>query len=99
MDALLDPGSSVVEFACPRCGHQAVDEWETIADRHPASWRCNACLSGFSVLIVECQHCAAETSDVALCEAELEPASRLRCRSCSHLCLHDEVQAKSADAA
>ncbi len=74
--------SDYLDFGCPRCGHVVRDEYETLDALTPTDWRCDNCDRLFNVLLLDCQHCASETTSVALIAAEQPPPQYLVCRSC-----------------
>ena len=73
---------SCLTFECPRCGEAAHDDYETLAADAPQEWRCTACHRVFSVLLVECLGCAAETVSVAMIAAEQPLPAHVPCSAC-----------------
>lgn len=80
-DITTDTGNSLA-FACPRCGHLARDEYETLDAMSPTDWRCDHCAKFFNILLLDCPHCASETVSVALIAAEQPSPQYFVCRSC-----------------
>ncbi|NUZ09121.1 hypothetical protein [Piscinibacter koreensis] len=90
-DTTSDAGS-YLDFGCPRCGHAARDEYETLDPMSPTNWRCDRCARMFNVLLFECATCATETVFVAMIAAEQPPPVDLLCPSCHRGVLdHEEV--------
>jgi transcription elongation factor Elf1 len=86
-----------LRLECPRCGHEAVDEFEVIDAGAPASWRCGACGKSFSVLLTECEACGGESVDVALQSNEHRTLEALRCRDCGSSVMRHEYACDQGD--
>jgi transcription elongation factor Elf1 len=81
-----------LRFGCPRCGHVARDEYETLEALTPTEWRCDHCARVFNVLLLDCLHCGYESTSVALIAAEQPPPQYLVCPSCQRAAVdHEEV--------
>ena len=91
MDDPLIESDSALQFHCPRCGQSERDDYEVIDMAVPTDWRCGACQRLFSVLVCECEHCAAEVVSVALSEAKHPAPSEVVCPQCGRRCLQNEV--------
>ncbi len=86
-----DTGDSLA-FGCPRCGHAAHDEYESLDSMSPTDWRCDHCAKVFNVVLIECPHCATETISVALIAAEQPSLHYFACPVCHRPALdHEEA--------
>ncbi len=82
---------SVLTFPCPRCGDVQRDEFEVMNPNVPTDWRCEACERVFSVLLIDCAICAAETAYVALTAAEHDGCREdTRCPCGARRCCDEE---------
>jgi transcription elongation factor Elf1 len=91
------PADSGLRFACPRCGHEAADDYEVIEPQVPARWRCGACATAFSVLLLECEGCGTESVEVALHASEHTALADMTCRACGQPRVSHEAALASAE--
>lgn len=82
MNPPCDDVESVLTFPCPRCGDAQRDEFEVLDFNVPTDWRCASCGRVFSVQLIDCSHCAAESVFVALTASEHPSYRELTCCHC-----------------
>lgn len=78
---------NVLRVPCPRCEQLQDDEYETLSERRSSAWVCDSCCKEFSVLLVECEHCAHENIEAALAASEHSRLEDMGCKSCGKRCL------------
>lgn len=85
--------ASSLTFECPRCGEVQQDDYEVIDLDIPTDWRCASCGRIFSVHLIDCPSCAAETAFVAFAASE-HPRYRevTCCRCCKRRYGSEEVE-------
>jgi len=90
----LEGHFSALQFQCPRCAELHCDDYEMLDIGVPSEWRCSGCGRLFTILLTECDYCAAEAIEVALVATELAYVSTLPCPSCGkRSAQHEEAQA------
>jgi len=90
----LEGHFSALQFQCPRCAELHCDDYEMLDIGVPSEWRCSGCERLFTILLTECDYCAAEAIEVALVATELAYVSTLPCPSCGkRSAQHEEAQA------
>lgn len=70
--------------ACPRCGTDKADAFETMT-RDVADWtRCLHCKRDFRYLILFCEECCEESAFSWISQREGDHCAGLTCQSCGH---------------
>lgn len=90
MDESFTAAAQTLVFQCPRCAHQNSDDFEVLDVATPSPWCCAGCTRTFSVMLRECEHCGAESIDVALHSSELAPGEDQPCSICGRRSTRDE---------
>ena len=86
-----------LRFDCPRCGSPEVDDYEAIDASVAFNWRCSGCSRVFSILMVECLHCASESVETALEMSEHIAIGRFVCQNCGQHCQRHEEAAEPSE--